>query len=118
MDSTADIGILYLWIPPRTSVYHPCGFHRGHRKDQAGQHRPGQRFAVVAIEVCTRLLSRDSEVTTRWVPAHHGVPGNEKADEHVEAAAEGVELDNAAPDEYPLVGANLGKLEPCISVQT
>ena len=46
------------------------------RSDSTG---PGQRFAVAAIEVCTRLLPRTDEVdvTTRWVPAHYGVPGNE-----------------------------------------
>ena len=36
-----------------------------------------QRFAVAAIEACTRVLARDYEVSIRWVPAHHGVPGNE-----------------------------------------
>lgn len=48
------------------------------RSDSIG---PGQGFAVTAIEVCTRPRERDNEVTIRWVPAHQGVLGNEKADE-------------------------------------
>lgn len=67
------------------------------RSDSTG---PGQRFAVAAIEVCTRLLLRKNEVTIRWVPAHHGVPGSERADEHAKAVAEGGEPDSAVPDEY------------------
>ena len=61
---------------------------------------PGQRFAVAVIGVCTRLMSRDNEVTVSWAPAHHGVLGNEKADEYAKAAAEGTEPDSAVPDEY------------------
>ena len=61
---------------------------------------PGQRFAVAAIKVCTRLLTRDNEVAILWVPAHHGVPGNEKADEYAKSAAEGRGSDSAVPDEY------------------
>ena len=49
------------------------------RIDAIGQ---GQSFSVAAIEGCGRVMSRDNEITVRWVPAHHGVPGNEKADEY------------------------------------
>ena len=61
---------------------------------------PGQRFAIAAIETCTRVLARDNEVSIWWVPARHGVLGNEKADEHVKAAAEGGRPDTEDPDEY------------------
>ena len=44
-------------------------------------------------------LGQRHEVTIRWVPAHHGVTGNEKADEFVKAAAEGIRPDSAVPDE-------------------
>lgn len=61
----------------------------------------GQRFAIATIEICTRLLARDNEVATHWAPAHHGVPGNEEADdEFAKAAAEGEEPDSAVPGEY------------------
>ena len=61
---------------------------------------PGQRSAVAATEVCTRKMSRGNEVTFRWVPVHHRIPGNEKADGVAKAAAEGGEPDAATPDEY------------------
>ena len=63
---------------------------------------PGQRFAVAAIEACTRVLARDNEVSIRWVPAHHGVLGNEKADEYAKAAAgcEGRGPVSEVPDQY------------------
>ena len=48
---------------------------------------PGQRFAIAAMEVCGRVFARDNEVTIRWVPTHHGIQGNEKADEFAKAAA-------------------------------
>ena len=60
---------------------------------------PGQRFGVAAIEGCVRVMARNNEVTTRWVPAHHGVTGNERADEHAKVAAEGDRPDSAVPDE-------------------
>ena len=60
---------------------------------------PGQSFGIVAIEGCSRVMSRDNEITVRWVPAHHGVPGNEKADEYAKAAAEGERPDSTVPDE-------------------
>ena len=47
---------------------------------------PGQRFAIAAMEVCTRLLAKENQVTIRWAPARHGVPGNERADEFAKAA--------------------------------
>ena len=62
------------------------------RSDATG---PGQRFAVAATEVCTRLVSRDNEVAIRWVPAQ----GNETADEMAKAAAEGNHPEDAIPDE-------------------
>ena len=67
------------------------------RSDSIG---PGQRFTLVAIEVCTRLMPRANEVTVCWVPAHHGAPGNEKVGEFAKAVAEGGELDSAVSDEY------------------
>ena len=42
---------------------------------------PGQRFAIASMEACTEALSRDNDVTIRWVPAHQGITGNEKANE-------------------------------------
>ena len=59
----------------------------------------GQSFGIAAIEGCSRVMSRDSEITVRWVPAHNGVPGNEKADEYAKAAAEGERPDSTVPDE-------------------
>ena len=50
---------------------------------------PGQSFAVECIEICSRIVSRQNKATIQWVPTHHGVPGNEKADEFARAAAEG-----------------------------
>ena len=62
---------------------------------------PGQRFTVAANEVGTRLMSRNNEAAIHWVPTHHGVQGNETADEMARAAAEGNHPDDAlaAPDE-------------------
>ena len=39
---------------------------------------------MAAIEVCSRILARDNEVTIRWVPAYSGSSGNDK---HAQAAA-------------------------------
>ena len=39
------------------------------------------------MEACDRILSRDNQVTIRWVPAHIKVEGNEKADAYAKAAA-------------------------------
>ena len=60
---------------------------------------PGQRSAVAAIEVGTRLWARNNEVTVRWIPAHQGALGNGKADEYAKAA-NGDEPDNAVPGAY------------------
>ena len=67
------------------------------RADTTG---PGQRFAIAAMEVCPRLLARENEVTIRWVPAHRGIPDNERADEFAQAAPEGGDPDGAVPDQY------------------
>ena len=48
---------------------------------------PGQRFAIAAMEVCDRVLTRDNEVTIRWVPAHSEVAGDEQADSDAKMAA-------------------------------
>ena len=65
------------------------------RSDNIGQ---GQRFAVAAIEVATRLRTGNNEITVRWVLTHHGVLGNEAADEHAKAAAESSSPSDAVPD--------------------
>ena len=41
---------------------------------------PGQRFTIAAMETGDRILTRNNQVTIRWVPAHSKVEGNEKAD--------------------------------------
>ena len=69
----------------------------GVRTDVTG---PGQRFAVVAMEVCFWVLERDNDVTIRWVIARHGVTGNETADEYAKVAAEGSTPRNDVPDEF------------------
>ena len=70
------------------------------RSDSIG---PGQHLAVASIEVCTRILARDNEVSIHWNPAHHGVLGNEKADEYTKVAVRGESQRGAAhmvPDQY------------------
>ena len=37
---------------------------------------PGLRFAIAAMEVCSRVLARDNEVTVRWVSALYGIAGS------------------------------------------
>lgn len=66
------------------------------RSDNIG---PGQRFATAAIERYSQIMARSNEVTVRWVPAHHGITGSEKADEFAKAAAEGNSPDSTIPDE-------------------
>ena len=68
----------------------------GIRSDIIG---PGQRFAVAAIEVGTRLMSRGNDVAIHWVPAHHMVQGNVTADEMAKAAAEGSSPGDGVLDE-------------------
>ena len=67
---------------------------------------PGQRFAVAAIGVCSRILTRDNEVTARWVPTHSGAVGNEVADRYAKSAAIGEdsveEIPEGCPAETPL----------------
>ena len=59
----------------------------------------GQSPAIACIKVCTRLESRGGEVTVRWVPAHHGVPGNEVANEYARSSAKGTRNSNV-PNEH------------------
>ena len=78
----------------------PCEGLRDLPGTQLHGQAPGQRVAVAAIEVGTRLMSRNNKVAIHWVPAHQG---NETADEMARAAAEG-NLNHpddalAAPDE-------------------
>ena len=61
---------------------------------------PGQLFAVARIKACSSIMRRDNDVTVRWVPAHQGVEGNERADELAKAVTEGESLADAVPDEY------------------
>ena len=61
---------------------------------------PGQRFAVAAIEVCSRIINKDNSVTIRWVPAHSGATGNEVADQYARSAATGEEPVEAIPEGY------------------
>ena len=61
---------------------------------------PGQRFAVAAIEVCSRIRMRDNEVTIRWVPAHSGAAGNEAADRYAKSAATGKDPVEDIPEGY------------------
>ena len=56
------------------------------RSDTVG---PGQHLARAAIEVCSRIVSRDNEVTILWAPAHAGAAGNEEANELAKELAEG-----------------------------
>ena len=44
---------------------------------------------MAAIEVCSRILARDNNVTIRWIPAHSEATDNEVADECAKRAATG-----------------------------
>ena len=50
---------------------------------------PGQFLARAAVEVCSRVVGRDNEVTVLWVPAHVGIARNEEADRLAREAVEG-----------------------------
>ena len=52
---------------------------------------PGTGQAQAATTVCLAkiLCQRGSVIDVRWVPGHHGVEGNEQADQHARGAAEG-----------------------------
>ena len=67
------------------------------RDDSLG---PGQRFAVAAIEVCSRIITNDNSVIIGWVPAHSGVTGNEVADQYAKSAATGEEPLEVIPEGY------------------
>lgn len=56
---------------------------------RSGQPGPGQRFAIVAIEVAQRIRDRGGEVTIRWASPHAGAEGNETADRFAKVAAQG-----------------------------
>ena len=58
---------------------------------------PSQRFAVAAIEVCSRILARDNDVTIRWAPAHSGARGNKVANEYTKNTV----TDDAPVEEIP-----------------
>ena len=65
------------------------------RSDAIG---PDKHFARSAIEVCSRLVSRDNKVTALWAPAHVEITGNEEADRLAKEAAEG--STHEVSDEY------------------
>ena len=69
------------------------------RDDSLG---PGQRFAVAAIEICTRITARDNSVTVRRVPAHSGAESNEVADDYAKSVATGEEPGEAIPEDTPM----------------
>ena len=59
---------------------------------------PGQRFAVTAIEICSRILAR--KVAIRWAPAHSRAAGNEVANRHAKSAATGEDPVEEVPEGY------------------
>ena len=65
---------------------------------------PGQQFSIATTEVCIRIMSRQTEVTIRWVPAsaHHAIQGNGTADTMAKIAAEGTHPEYNVPDNYQL----------------
>lgn len=91
MDQTQENGRRYIIFVDSTAETERV------RSDNIG---PGQHFAMAAIEVSTWLQMRGNEIMIRWVPAHQGASGNEKADECARAAMEGEEPEDAVLDEY------------------
>ena len=55
---------------------------------------------MAAIEVCSRILTRNNEATIRWVPAHSGASGNEVADKYAKALATGGAPVDDIPEGY------------------
>ena len=55
--------------------------------------------AIAAMEVCDRVLTRDNEVTIRWLPAHSRVEGNEQVDTYAKAVVR--RTDPCSDDEVP-----------------
>ena len=55
---------------------------------------------MAAIEVCSRILARDNDVTIRWVPAHSGATGNEVADRYAKSVATGGAPVEEIPEGY------------------
>lgn len=49
----------------------------GHHSSKVGRHRPGQRFATAIIGICSSLIQQDNNPTSRWVPSHLRIEGNE-----------------------------------------
>ena len=43
-------------------------------------------------------MGREGELAVRWVLAHHGIAGNQKADEYAKAATEGRAPEGDVPD--------------------
>ena len=72
---------------------------------------PGQHLVRAAIEVCSRLMSRDNEVTVLWVAAHVRIAGNE-ADRLANEVAKG--RTHEVPDEYRW-GASLSHLSRVVT---
>ena len=60
----------------------------------------GQCFAVAAIDVCSRILARENNVTIGWVSAHCGAEGNEVAGRCTNSAATGEDPVEDIPERY------------------
>ena len=83
-----------MWSPISNPLH---AARRAINRVRSGAVGSGQHLARAAIEVCSRILNRDNEVTALWVPAHVGIAGNE-ADRLAKGAAEG--QTHEAADEY------------------